>query len=75
MGVRECVSGDVGAVELLTAGAVVRRHCCRRLGRHCSSPPVGQAADFENRQTEPWTNYVTDAFSSACSPDLLLQVN
>lgn len=43
-----------------------------RLGRRCS---VGQAADFENRQTEPRTNYVTAAFSSACSPDFSLQVN
>lgn len=68
-------SRGCGCSGAARAGAVVRRHCQRRLGRHCSSSPVGQDADFENRQTEPRTNYVTAAFSSACSPDFSLQVN
>lgn len=72
------ISGDAGLLELLGGrSGAVRRHCRRRLCRHRSSPSalVGQAIDFEKRQTEPRTNYVTVPFSSACFPDFSFQVN
>ena len=66
---KEVFTGDGGLLELLGGAA-------RRLCRHRSSPPlVGQGVDFEQRQTQPRTNYVTVSISSACSPDFSLQVN
>lgn len=72
------VLGDAGALELLGGrSGAARRHCRRRLCRHCSSPPplVGQAAAFEKRPTEPRMNYISVSFSSACFPNSSLQVN
>lgn len=60
------IAGAAGLLELLGQERFSKEAHCRRLCRHRSSPSllVGQAVDFEKRQTEPRTNYITFFFIS-----------